>query len=634
MADLKSDNIDLIFDEEDQEDTPIVFTEGSRQVFSDSQNLSIRELYEQYQDGDLILQPDFQRQFVWDVKKINRLIESVFLDFPIPVIYLAEEEDGKRAVIDGQQRLSSFFLFLDGKHQLKNFVIFPELNGKTYPELSKEHQSKFKKSTMHIVVVKKESQKDIRFVIFERLNTGSVKLNDQEIRNCIYRGSYNDILKELADIKDFQYILDNANLHTRMLDVELILRFFAFYHKTYLKYKSPMKQFLNDEIEQHKHLTHKEIEELQTVFKNSVELIKTVFGNKAFRRMASGNNRDPNGGYKETKFNKGLFDVLMNSFTEYKKPQVIPYGDAIREELLWLSANDKEFIDAISGTGTDSTEKIQKKFEIWRQALKNILGYPRNEPRCFSSELKKQLFQNNPVCTICNQTIMGIEDSEIDHIDFYWRGGATIPSNSRLTHRFCNRQRGARESTVGAQVTISKPILQNQESNTTDFQKVIPSFDTFKIPLKSEPSESSTLGGNIIIRSPQSVNISENIPKPKITRKRGGTSRKKYIFPILEYLVQNNGSITNDVAYHIIESKFGKDFTPVDLEFLKNGITKKWEENLDWAKSHMKASGMLERDAPTVWKITNYGRECYTKLKDNPLIQIKISGGIISFQNP
>jgi hypothetical protein len=634
MADPVSDNEDLIFDEDEQEDSPIIITEGSRQVFSKSPNLSIRELYEQYQDGDLILQPDFQREFVWDAKKINRLIESVFLNFPIPVIYLAEEEDGTRTVIDGQQRLHSFFKFLDGDHRLKNLAIFTELNGKTYPELSKEYQSKFKKSTMQIVLIEKESQKDIRFEIFERLNTGSVKLNDQEIRNCTYRGGYNDLLKELAENKDFQYILDNSNLHTRMLDAELILRFFAFYHKTYLKYKSPMKQFLNDEIRQHKQLTQKEIEELRVVLKNSVDLIKTIFDNKAFRRMASGNERDPNGGYKETKFNKGLFDVLMNGFTDYKKPQVIPYTDAIREELLWLSANEKEFIDVISGTGTDSTEKIQKKFEIWRRALKNILGHPRNEPRCFSWELKSQLFKNNPVCAICNQRIMSVDDSEIDHIDFYWRGGETIHSNARLTHRFCNRHRGARGTTVIEQVTTSQPIIQNLPSHTDNLLEESQSLDTLNNPLKSHISESSSLGGNSIIRSPRPVNVSENILKPKYTKIHGATSRKKYIFPILEYLVLNNGSITNDVAFHLIESKFRNYFKPIDNEFLRDGKTRRWEENVDWAKTHMKASGMLTQDTRREWKITKYGEECYTKLKENPLIQIVISGGIISFQNP
>ena len=633
MADPESDNEDLIFDEDDQDDTPIIITEGSRQVFSDLTKLSLKGLHDQYKDGDLILQPDFQRHFVWDTKKINRLIESVFLNFPIPVIYLAEEEDGKRTVIDGQQRLHSFFIFFDGNHRLKNLVVFTELNGKTYPELSKEHQRKFKNFTTPIVLVLKESQKDIRFEIFERLNTGSVKLNDQEIRNCIYRGSYNEFLKELSEFEDFQYILDNPNLHTRMLDTELILRFFAFHHKTYLKYKSPMKQFLNDEIGQHKHLTQNEIEELRTLFKNSVELIKIIFSNKAFRRIASGNDRDPNGGYKETKFNKGLFDVLMNGFTDYKKPQVIPYGDAIREELLWLSANDKEFIDVISGTGTDSTEKIQKKFEIWRGALKKILGSPRNEPRSFSLELKKQLFQNNPVCAICHQTIMGIDDAEVDHIVFYWRGGATIPSNSRLTHRFCNRQRGARGTAVIEQVTTSQPILQNHQSQTNSLQVVSQSLDPPNNPLTSHISESSLLGGNSIIRSPRSVNVSENILKPKYTKIHGATSRKKYIFPILEYLILNNGSITNEVAYYLIESKFQKDFKTIDYEFMRDGKTRRWEENVDWAKAHMKKSGMLTQDTRREWKITKYGEECYMKLKENPLIQIEISGGIISFQN-
>jgi len=121
--------------------------------------------------------------------------------------------------------------------------------------------------------------------------------------------------------------------------------------------------------------------------------------------------------------------------------------------------------------------------------------------------------------------------------------------------------------------------------------------------------------------------------RKKITRKRGAISRKKYIFPILEYLVLNNVSITNEDADEIIESRFKKNFTSLDYEFHKDG-TRRWEKNVDYANWIMKENGLLEHEARSVWKITDYGMECYTKLKENPLTIIKMSGNKLTFKDP
>jgi 5-methylcytosine-specific restriction endonuclease McrA len=92
---------------------------------------------------------------------------------------------------------------------------------------------------------------------------------------------------------------------------------------------------------------------------------------------------------------------------------------------------------------TSNTEMVNKRFDIWSRRLIEILGYPGNvEPRMFSYELKKNLFDANPTCSICNQKLYDIDDCEVDHIEQYWKGGKTIPENARLTHRYCNRQRG------------------------------------------------------------------------------------------------------------------------------------------------------------------------------------------------
>lgn len=409
---------------------------------------SINELYHRFLDGDLILQPEFQRYYVWDDKKASRLVESVLLKVPLPIIYLSEEDDGKLVVIDGQQRLISLFRFFAplsiGNQQisqlrLTGLTVITELKRKTFSELPKDLQRHYKNYPLKVIVIEKESHPDVKFEIFERLNTGAVKLNDQELRNCIYRGRYNDLLKRLSQNKDFLFLLGLREPDKRMRDRELILRFFAFYHNTYLNYKPPMKRFLNREMEKHRNLDESEERELIEVFKKCVELTKIVFGEYAFRRFVIGDEKDPNGRW-EKKVNKALFDVVMYGFSRYEKRQIIPHADRIREALIWLMTHNNDFLDCILYT-TDKKEKVEKRFKIWLETLEKIVGLPVTEPRAFSSFYKKQLWESNPYCAICGQEIKILDDAEVDHIEEYIFGGKTLPTNARLVHRYCNRAR-------------------------------------------------------------------------------------------------------------------------------------------------------------------------------------------------
>jgi len=418
-----------------------------KKVIWQPKDFSIRELYMMFKEGDLDPRPKFQRYFVWDDKKSSRLIESILLEVPIPNIYLAEDENGKYSVIDGQQRLTSFINFVDGQLTLKGLAVLSDLNGKKFNVLDSESKSKYQKSTIHTILIKKESQKDIRFEIFERLNTGSVKLNDQELRNCMFRGSYNDFLNELSHDNDFLELMGLKEPHDRMLDRELILRFFSIFHKTYLRYEQPMKIFLNDEMRERMNLSDSEKAELKNTFKKSVELTRLIFGKNAFKRFIAGNEKDPNGTWEGRRINKALFDVVMYGFTDYEKHQIVPKIDAIREEMIWLMTHDQGFIDAIM-ISTNDKSKVLERFEKWMKSLRDIVGYPVKEPRAFSSAIKKGLYDSNNVCRICEQEIRFIDDSEVDHVDFYWRGGKTIPANARLVHRFCNRQRGGGERPI------------------------------------------------------------------------------------------------------------------------------------------------------------------------------------------
>jgi len=440
---------------------------------------TIQSLYENWKDGDLILDPEFQRNYVWDKKKASNLIESIILNIPLPLIFTAEDNSNNEVqeVVDGQQRLTSIFCYIDGifpdgsNFKLTKKLKFLEnvIGGKTFRELSKEYQKKIKKRTIPMIIISKHSQEDIKFDMFERLNTNITSLNAQELRNCLYRGNYNNRIKEIAKYEDFHYIL-NTDRKKRMLDVELVLMFCAFYHNNSDKYNKSLTQFLNQDMRIHRNLSDDELDKLEAQFKKSVRLIKHIWGKNAFN-IYTVDSETKMGGYSKL-FNQGLFQILMYWFIPYSFHDVVPYTDLIREELLNLQIHDIEFIDTLTGSGTNSPFKVRKKFDIWGNTIKGILNYPQNDPRAFSYSLKKKLWDNSNICGICSQRISSIDDAEVDHIICYWRGGKTIPENARLTHRYCNRSR-SRE--IHETTTIINPsiITNGKQNNAT---KVLESF--------------------------------------------------------------------------------------------------------------------------------------------------------------
>lgn len=434
--------------ETSQEDELEEIPTASRTVFTEVSDPRVEGLYNKFKRGKLDVQPKFQRQYVWDIKKASKLIESALLSVPIPTIYISQESDSNEYVIDGQQRLTSFFAFIDGKFpdkkdkefRLADLKVFTEINGKKYQELSDEQQDKIRDFTIRTVVFKKESNPNLKFEIFERLNTGSVSLNDQELRNCIYRGSFNSLLRELSEYHDFRSLLGLDGPDKRMKDVELVLRFAAFHHRTYLNFKPPMREFLNREAETYRHIQESDAEKLRSAFINACQVVRSMFGEHAFKRFYKGTEDQPDGYWEPKKFNASLYDVLMYSFSSENKNVLYQNLDSIREALLNLMTENEEFINSIE-LSTSSVQAVRKRFDLWRASLEAIAGVAKKETRCFSRDLKEKLFKFNNTCAICNQRIEEVDDAAVDHIKQYWTGGRTIPENARLTHRYCNWSR-------------------------------------------------------------------------------------------------------------------------------------------------------------------------------------------------
>ncbi|MEY4689145.1 MAG: hypothetical protein RIR76_3168 [Verrucomicrobiota bacterium] len=440
------ENEELLIEGDSENGDELNLSSAQREVLTKAGDPEVKAMLDKHRRGRLVLQPEFQRQYVWDRKKASRLVESVLLRVPLPIVYLSEQPDGKEYVIDGQQRLTSLFSFIEGKFpgddqfRLTGLTAYKELNKKCFAELSTELQDRIQDYSLRTVTLLKQSDADLKFEIFERLNTGSEPLNDMELRNCVYRGTYNALLKELAEEPDFRALLGLSRADKRMRDVELVLRFASFYHATYLKYTSPMKRFFNQDMERHQNLTPSEAEALKKAFKNALQNIRSILGQEqAFKRYYPGDT-SKSGRWEPKKFNASLYDVLMGVLWDKDRNQVMAALDSLREGWIDLMANNSDFREAIERS-TSSQEMVRRRFDLTRNLFEGILREHRPQPRCFSRELKQQLFSADPTCAICSQAISEIDDSAVDHIEQYWRGGKTIPENARLTHRYCNQAR-------------------------------------------------------------------------------------------------------------------------------------------------------------------------------------------------
>lgn len=410
----------------------------------------VETLRKQKERGRLNLQPDFQRYEVWNAKLKSQLVESIIADLPIPTIYLAEEPDGTRIVVDGQQRLNAIFEYMSDQYGLTGLTIFDgKLDGVRFSKLPERVQEKIEERSLDVTVIHKETDKDVRFDLFERLNRGSVKLNDQELRNCTYRGPYNDWLKQSALNADLRAILNLKQKeggkpvpHKRMVDVELVLRFMAFQDQTYLNFPDKKtNKFLNDQMEKHKTgLTPVAAKKASQRFCDAIGAARTIFGKRAFKRFAPGDVDSPNGTW-ESRTNRALMDTVLYWFTRYDKGTLIKHADVIYEATLDLMS-DPEFADLIMHTISEK-RRVEGRFKLYEVALEKVLGPSGKGVRAFKKSFKESLWERgNEKCSICRNQIGELDDAHVDHIEAWGRGGKTETKNAGLSHRFCNQSKG------------------------------------------------------------------------------------------------------------------------------------------------------------------------------------------------
>jgi len=234
-----------------------VITNKRNSLKADRLDMSFGELMNMYEDGDLFITPEYQRAFRWSVFQQSRFIESVLLGIPIPPIFVAEDETGKWEVVDGLQRISTIFAFFGiladtpEKNRLKLCAgeMVSELDQVSIDELPIRLKTTIKRAVCRVEIVRWDSNEDIRYELFNRLNTGASPLSEQEIRNCIFRSypvDLNQVLRDVAGMKNFaELISPSPSKKEEMFLEELVLRYFAFKHFDG-QFKTTVPNFLSE----------------------------------------------------------------------------------------------------------------------------------------------------------------------------------------------------------------------------------------------------------------------------------------------------------------------------------------------------------------------------------------------------
>lgn len=257
LEDYNTVDINIEAEEKEQDENTDNYPNLSIKI--EQAQYSIFELKRKYDKDRICIDPDFQRNLVWTNKQKSELIESVIMQIPLPLIYLAENEDGKLVVVDGRQRLTTFFQFLDNEFRLKDLKILPQINGMNFNELEESHlYSRYVtiiEDTQLVVQIIKYPTKDrVRFDIFDRVNRGGTPLNKQEMRNALYQGNATKLLDELSKMKSFKDATGGAISPKHMKDKYVILRALCFYllwrgnildkNKKRMEYRSDMEELL------------------------------------------------------------------------------------------------------------------------------------------------------------------------------------------------------------------------------------------------------------------------------------------------------------------------------------------------------------------------------------------------------
>lgn len=314
--------------------------------------------------GDVIMDPDFQRDFIWEPSKQSKLIESVIMRIPLPVFYIAENDDGKLVIVDGLQRLSTFQNFVGDGLALR----LPDrldLNGRRFSDLDPKFKNRIEDCNLTLYVIDAKAPEQARLDIFDRVNSG-VPLTRQQMRNSLYMGEATRFLKVEVEKQLFRDATGGSLNSGQMRDREFINRFCGFRLFSLDDYRGDMDHFLSQTLKRMNTLKPADLEDLSKQLQTGLANNFDLFGQYAFRKHTS--DQEGRRGF----INASLWDVMCTGLAQYNEGTVNAHKDTLLLAFYNLLA-DKDFNDAIT-LGTNQTNRVKQRFAMVNAMLREVFG--------------------------------------------------------------------------------------------------------------------------------------------------------------------------------------------------------------------------------------------------------------------
>ncbi len=328
-----------------------------------TESRSVFEICRRIDSGLYELNPDFQREFIWDSVRQSKLIESAVLRIPLPVFYLAETRNGKVVIVDGLQRLTTFHRFLKNEFALSGLEFAEELNGKQFKDLPAILKNRIEDIPLTLYLIDSSVPEEAKYEIFERVN-GGVPLTRQQMRNCLFVGDATRWLAKIAKETDFLKATGNSLNWRTMRDRECVNRFVGFYLYGENGYGGKMEHFLNETLRKMNE-NPPDYDKLTSAFLRSMQNNHLLFGEHAFRKSL------PYSGNYRSVINIALFDVFSVLLADANPEAVAQNKDAIVKATTGLLSRS-DFIGSISGS-TNSSRNVLLRFQLARETLKPCL---------------------------------------------------------------------------------------------------------------------------------------------------------------------------------------------------------------------------------------------------------------------
>lgn len=355
------------------------YVKGEVRIITEQARYPLNTILSMVESDDYILNPEFQRRHRWNATKKSRLIESFIMNVPIPPVFLYEVKYSVYEVMDGLQRMTAISQFYKDRFALQDLDEWPELNGKKYSELPEQIRRGIDRRYLSSIILLQETAKSdieakrLKQLVFERINSGGEKLTPQETRNALYPGGLNNLcislartnsfcrmwnipeptLEEISDGTPSQELIEN-HLYSKMQDVELVLRFFAY--RQIEKWENPsLEVFLDEFIRKGNLFENTILDHYESQFKDTCDLLFSLYGEQAFwlQRQRQGN------WILYERPTKVLYDPLMYVLSDFigSADLLISKKTEIRDATKQLH---QEHQDILGGRNTNRNDVLQR----------------------------------------------------------------------------------------------------------------------------------------------------------------------------------------------------------------------------------------------------------------------------------